>query len=275
MMRFTHHVSSAGDMDAERVFLENLALIDRIVAATCRRNRMTPEETEDFGSSLKLKLIANDYEVIRAWEGRCSLGGYLTAVIQRAFIDHRNHLWGRWRPSAEAKRLGPLAIRLDTLLNRDGMTLQEACAGASLEEREEMERLAARLPVRLRRRFGGDEALERAASLDGSPETHLMEKERETARERLEEALSEAIGQLPAEDRLVLQLRLYDGVSLVNIARSLGRDAKQLYRRWETMLRQLRGALERRGCDAQQVALVLRQQPMHPGGIGRGPSMEV
>ena len=91
-------------MDAERVFLDNLALIDRIVAATCRRNRMTAEETEDFGSSLKLKLIANDYEVLRAFEGRCSLGGYLTAVVQRAFIDHRNHLWGRWRPSAEARR---------------------------------------------------------------------------------------------------------------------------------------------------------------------------
>ena len=86
-------------MDAERLFLDNLALIDRIVAATCRRHRLTAEETEDFGSSVKLKLIANDYEVIRAFQGRCSLAGYLTAVILRAFIDHRNHLWGRWRPT--------------------------------------------------------------------------------------------------------------------------------------------------------------------------------
>src|SRR5687768_15862537 len=220
MIRFTHHVASAGEMDAERVFLDHLALIDRIVAATCRRNRMTPEETEDFGSSLKLKLIADDYEVIRAWEGRCSLGGYLTAVVQRAFIDHRNHLWGRWRPSAEAKRLGSLAVRLDTLLNRDGLTLEEACAGAMPEERAEMERLAARLPVRLRRHVGGDDGLDRTPSPDRSPEALLLERERESARERLEEALAEAVGQLRDEDRLVLQLRLYDGISLVDIARS-------------------------------------------------------
>jgi RNA polymerase sigma factor for flagellar operon FliA len=237
---------------------------------------MTPEETEDFGSSLKLKLIADDYEVIRAWEGRCSLGGYLTAVVQRAFIDHRNHLWGRWRPSAEAKRLGSLAVQLDTLLNRDGMTLEEACARAAPEERAEMERLAARLPIRLRRHVGSDDGLERAPSPDGSPEALLIEKERESARERLENALEEAVRQLPAEDRLVLQLRLYDGVSLVDIARSLGRDAKQLYRRWETMLRHLRAALERRGCTAEQVALALRQQePVLPGVAARGPSMEM
>jgi RNA polymerase sigma factor (sigma-70 family) len=262
-------------MDAERLFLENLALIDRLVAATCRRNRMSAEETEDFGSSLKLKLIANDYEVLRAFEGRCSLGGYLTAVVQRAFVDHRNHLWGRWRPCAEAKRLGPLAVRLDTLLNRDGLTLEEVCAGATPDERAEMDRLAARLPVRLRRHVGGDDGLERTPSRDSTPEALLLERERESARERLEEALAEAVGQLRDEDRLVLQLRLYDGISLVAIARSMRLDAKQLYRRWETMLRHLRTALERRGCDAAQVAMVLHQDPVYPGVPSRGPSMEM
>ena len=261
-------------MDAERLFLDNLALIDRIVAATCRRHRLTAEEAEDFGSSVKLKLIANDYEVIRAFRQRCTLAGYLTAVIQRAFIDHRNHLWGRWRPSAEARRLGPLAIQLDMLLNRDGLTLAEACLRLP-EPRDEMERLAARLPARVRRHVGGEDGLEDAPSHDRSPEALLLEKESDRARERLERALAEAIGQLPEEDQLVLHLRVYEGLRLVNIARSLGRDAKQLYRRWDAMLGHLRAALEQRGCDAQQVALALRHEPVCPGLPVRGPSMEV
>ena len=262
-------------MDSERLFLDNLALIDRIVAATCRRHRLTAEETEDFGSCLKVKLIANGYEVLRAFEGRCSLAGYLTAVIQRAFIDYRNHLWGRWRPSAEARRLGPLAIQLDTLLNRDGMSLEEACARATPDQRAEMERLAGRLPIRLRRHVDREDTLERAASPDHSPESLLIEKEREAARERLEHALAEAIGQLPEEDRLVIQLRLHDGISLVDISHSLGRDVRQLYRRWETMLRHLRAALERRGCNAQQVALALGEDSPRPGFPVRGQSIEV
>ena len=91
-------------MDAETLFLEKLPLVDRILAVTSRRNRLTKEEAEDFASVVKLKLIANDYEVLRAFAGRCSLAGYLTAVVQRAYIDHCNHLWGKWRPSAEAGR---------------------------------------------------------------------------------------------------------------------------------------------------------------------------
>ena len=43
--------------DFERLFLDNLALIDRIVATTCRRNRLTKEESEDFASVVKLKQI--------------------------------------------------------------------------------------------------------------------------------------------------------------------------------------------------------------------------
>jgi RNA polymerase sigma factor (sigma-70 family) len=265
-----------GDMDAERLLLDHLPLIDRIVAATCRRHRLSAEETEDFGSSLKLKLIANDYEVLRAFEGRCSLAGYLTAVIQRAFVDHRNHLWGRWRPSAEARRLGPLAVRLDTLLHRDGLTLDEACARAAPEERAELARLAARLPVRVRRRVDGEGDLETTPSPEGSPESQLLDKEREEARELLEQALAEAVGQLPDEERLLLQLRLYEGLSLVNIARSLGREVKPLYRRWETMLRHLRVALLRSGCDEQHVALALGQGAGDPGEVSRRrPSIEM
>lgn len=263
-------------MDAERLFLDSLPLIERLVAASCRRQRMTREEAEDFGSALKLKLIANDYEVLRVFAGRSSLAGYLSAVVQRALLDHRNHLWGKWRPSAEAKRLGPLAVRLDTLLNRDGLTLDEACAQAAPEDREEMRRVALRLPHRTRRRMAGEEELDQVVSAETSPEGALVDRERQEVRAQLERALAEAVDHLPAEDRLLLQVRLQEGVSLVSTARALGRDVKQLYRRWETVLHQLRRTLERGGYDAEQVAWALDGRPSGRAEHGLvGPSQEV
>jgi RNA polymerase sigma factor (sigma-70 family) len=244
-------------MDAERLFLDQLPLVDRILAATCRRHRLTKEEGEDFASAVKLKLIANDYQVLRAFQGKSSLGGYLAAVVQRAWLDHCNQLWGKWRPSAAAKRMGPLAVRLDTLLHRDGLTLDEACASAPPEDRAEMQRLALKLPPRVRRRMGDEEELATVAAGDGSPEAGLIERERATAAERLEEALEGALGQLDDEDRLLVQLRLQQGLTLVSVARAFGVDARTLYRRWENLLRKLRTALEQRGYDVSQVSWVL------------------
>jgi len=251
-------------MDLEKLLLDNLPLIERIVAVTCRRQRLTKEESEDFGSVVKIKLIANDYAVLRAFSGRCTLAGYLTAVIQHAYLDHRNHLWGKWRPSAEAKRLGPLAVRLDTLMNRDGMTLDEACTASPAEDRDAMRALAPKLPSRVKRKVEGTAGLESLAASDGSPESRLIDEERDRASAGLERILAAAVEGLPPEDRLLIQLRVANGVSLASVARSYGQDARQIYRRWETLRRQLRASLERQGWDARQVAWVLESE----GGAG-------
>jgi hypothetical protein len=41
------------------------------------------------------------------------------------FLDYRNRLWGKWRPSAEAKRLGPTAILIERLVARDGWAVDQ------------------------------------------------------------------------------------------------------------------------------------------------------
>jgi RNA polymerase sigma factor (sigma-70 family) len=251
-------------MDGERLFLDNLPLIDRIVAATCRRNRMTREEGEDFASTIRLKLIADDYAVLRAYTGKngCTLAGYLTVAVQRTLLDQRNHQWGKWRPCMEARRLGPLAVKLDSLMNRDGLTLDEACARASPEDRDEMRGLAERLPVRSRRRGEGEAAAlsPRGAIAEENPEGHLLTQEREETRGRLLRALGEAIERLPDEDRLLVRLRLDHRTTLASMAPALGYEVKQLYRRWEALLRELRATLERSGYDAEQAAWALETE---------------
>lgn len=246
-----------GSSDPERLFLDHLPLLDRILGATARRHRLTREEAEDFASGVKLKLIADDYEVLRAFEGRSSLAGYLAAVVQRAWIDHCNHLWGKWRPSAEARRLGPLAVRLDTLLHRDGLTLEQACATVSAADAAAMRRLAERLPRRVRRRFAGDDELAAEPAAEPSPEAALLDRERDGVAAALGEALATEMERLPPEDRLLIQLRYFDDLTVASFARAMGGDAKRLYRRLETVLGGLRRSLERRGYDGDQVGWAL------------------
>ncbi len=61
------------------------------------------------------------------WQGRSSIKTYLTTVINRIYLDFQVQRFGKWRPSAEARRLGPVALRLEQLMFRDGLSFDEAC----------------------------------------------------------------------------------------------------------------------------------------------------
>ena len=109
---------------SEAGFLSNLAIIDRIVRFICRRHKISESEAEDFSSEVRLRLVENDYEVFRRFQHRSSLRTYLTIVIQRIYLDYRNHLWGKWRPSAEARRLGPAGDPAGDLAHARGDALR-------------------------------------------------------------------------------------------------------------------------------------------------------
>ena len=51
---------------------------------------------------------------------------YLAIVIERLLLDERMHVRGRFHASAEAVRLGPAAMLLESVVCRDRRTLQEA-----------------------------------------------------------------------------------------------------------------------------------------------------
>ena len=62
-------------------------------------------------------------------------------------------MWGRWRPSACARRAGPAGVLLDQLLTRDAVSLDEALA--RVRERYdvselELRSLVVKIPVRTR-----------------------------------------------------------------------------------------------------------------------------
>jgi RNA polymerase sigma factor (sigma-70 family) len=276
-----------GEGSLEKVFLENLATIEKAAAHACRNYRLCREEVEDFTQEVKTKICVDDYAVIRKWQGRSSLPTYLVTVVQRALQDYANHLWGKWRPSAEARRLGPLAVDLERLLVRDHYSFGEACqvlrTDHGVKETEgQLAALAAQLPPRSSRRLdsaGGADGGTMGAAGDlgrraseprrlgfmAAAETAdelVWSHERARRRQLALNALAAALNDLPAEDRLIAKLRA--GFSIVEIARLLERDQKRLYKRMERILKELRRSMERAGVSAGDVAEILDHAPESP-----------
>ena len=238
-------------------FSGHLPLIERLLASVCRRNGFPPDESEEFASWAKLRLIDDDYAVFRKFRGESSLPTYLTTVIANLFRDYRIHRWGKWRPSAEARRLGETAVALETLIARDGRSVEEAVtivAGRDESKgRAELRELAARLPQRARRRFEGEESLAELPA-PGRSDDGVIDAERRALAKRAESEFVRAVSELEAEERLVLKLRFADGMAIVDIAALLRVPAKPLYSRIERSLGSLRRSLERSGFEGRDAA---------------------
>ena len=242
----------------EREFLAHLPFIERATSYVARSNHLSSQDGDDFASCVKLKLIENDYGVLRQFQGRSSLRTFLGVVIQREFIEFQRRRWGKWHPSAEAKRGGPVLVLLERLLVRDGHTFEEACQLLASQHdvtlsRADLESLAARLPPRYSRTFESDDVLPLIPSAEPAPDAALEHKERQRTHEHVRRVLSGLKARLPETDRLILAYRFEDGRKVVEIANTLGLDQKALYRRVESLLKQLRAALEDAGFDAAAV----------------------
>jgi RNA polymerase sigma factor (sigma-70 family) len=241
----------------------NLPLIERAVAFTCRRHHVDPAEQEDFGSVVKLRLIENDYAIIRKFEGRSSFATFVGVVIERLLSDYRIHVWGKWHASAEATRLGETAVLLERLIHRDGRTFDEAVTEVQRAipgiTRPQIETLAGRLPQRTPRRRQVDvaEADGLAVRSPDNAEEGVLNTERRKTSARVSAVLREAIDELTDEDRLILQLRFENSMTVAQVARALKADQKALYRRIDKQMRSLRQVLERAGVEADAIRQVI------------------
>lgn len=250
-----------GATDGQRVFLENLQLIQEVIRFICRRHLFPKDEADDFASIVKLKLIENGYAVLREFEGRSSLRTYLVTVVYHQSLDYRISKWGKWRPSAEARRLGATAVRIERLTQRDGYTLDQAVeilrTNHSLETpTRELYEMAARLPPGSPRRFEGiDEQADLPADV-GSAEDHLLEQERRKRRSQAESVLNRLKMRLSEEDQLLLKMRFEDSLTVARIAKTLCLQQRPLYRRFERLYRRLRRELKKQGYQVEDLGFV-------------------
>jgi RNA polymerase sigma factor (sigma-70 family) len=253
----------------DQLLVSELPRIEAVIDYVCRRHRCRPEVAEEFAAEVRLKLVADDYAVLRRFEGRANLKTYLTIVVQNFFRDYCNHLWGKWRASAEAIRLGPVARKLEELL-RDGRGVDEACTILRLNEQvglspAELEAMAARLPPRQPRRFEGEESLRGVAAGEPTPEERAVAVESATARQRVAAALGRALAVLSPQDQVIVKLRFDQDFPFVDVARTLHLDPKGIYRQMERILKELRAALEREGVGLDEVAEALGLTPASSG----------
>jgi RNA polymerase sigma factor (sigma-70 family) len=246
--------------EVPKIFEAHLDLIQEVIRSIARRHRLRPEEAADFGSYVLLKLIDNDYRILRSFRGKSSLRTYLMTVVQRQFLDYRIEVWGKWRPSAESRRLGKWAEELDRLLFRDGHSLDAAveilqAKGAEVS-RDELLAMAQRIPVRVRPRCEGEQGLDQIL-VDGAVDERVVERERRLALRRVRGDLAKVFRELPPQDRLILKMRYLDGCTIREIAEALQLEARRLYRRVEGCLKRLRASLERHGVTRQDVVPLL------------------
>ena len=242
-------------VDYERLFLENLSIIERLARSIALRHRLPPDALDDFAATVRLKLIEGEYRILREFEGRSSLNTYLTIVVSRLFLDYRDGVWRRWRPSARAMSLGPDAVLLEQLTVRDGHTLSEATQimrtthGATRSEAELLD-LWSSLPARPRVIMVPEALADTVAASDATPIDRTVAREE---RALVGSVLRQAIAGLPAVERLLLKLHFAHGVPLVQVARTLRLSKATAHRRMSRAIAACRAALTASGIDRARV----------------------
>jgi RNA polymerase sigma factor for flagellar operon FliA len=251
--------------DPSQLLATHAALVDKLSAIAARRRGMAPDDAEEFASWVRLRLCEDDFAMVRAFRGESAIETYLITVVARLSCDWANREWGRWRPSAAAQREGTLAVALERLQHRDGMSLDAAIEAVrthavppDVPTERELRELARRLPRRepLRPLEAGEDVLDSVPASDDA-EGRVATAEAVATRARAIDGLSRAVAALPAEEQVVVRLHWWHGLGVAEIARQLGIEQKPLYKKMDRVLAQLRAHLVKDGLTIESVREVI------------------
>jgi RNA polymerase sigma factor for flagellar operon FliA len=248
---------------AEALFLEHLARIEKTIGLLGRRHGFREAEAADLASWIKLRLLEDDYAVFQKFRGESSITTYLTVVIATLIQDYKVQRWGRWRPSAAALRKGPMAVKLESLVYRQGYQLMEAAellrsSGDTTLSDREIASVLSELPRRgpTRPREVGEDSLEARAA--ASTADDVVERESDLQeRAAVEGALRAAIGRMSPEDQCILTMRFWQDMSVADIARSLNVPQKPLYRKLDRAFAELRREMIGQGISSERARTLI------------------
>jgi RNA polymerase sigma factor (sigma-70 family) len=250
-------------MTPEEIYLQNLGTIERIASFVARRNRLNEDDVSEFTQEVRVRLLEDDYAIIRKFRNRSSLSTYLTTVIARLFHHWRIAQWGKWRPSAEATRLGDKAIVVERLMTRDGYSLDETVKilttpSSSQYTLGEIEAVYLRLPPRHPRpMFVSDEQSAEGIAVEPEADGRLEMRDGERSARTAASTIDELAPSMKPRDRLILQMRFRDALKVPDIAQRLNLDQKWVYKRLEQLCNTLRKRLEAAGVRRSDVGALL------------------
>jgi RNA polymerase sigma factor for flagellar operon FliA len=252
------------------LYSEYADTIEAVFGYIRRSQRLTADAGDEFSSWARLKLLENDCAILRKFQGLSSLRTFLVTVINRLFLDWRITEWGRWRPTADARRLGALAIELERLIVRDHLDFQQAAnllvSKGVADSHEECDRVWGELPQRPGRRRAAEDALDNVPAPSASRDQVAVDEEQANA-SRTGSALAGALPQLSPEEQLIIRLRYQDGFTVARIAQLLGQEQKPLYRRIEQILGRLRVQMTSAGVTADEVRALLGNPVVELGEV--------
>ena len=225
-----------------------------------RRHGFHEADASDFAGWVSLRLIRRDYAVLRACKEPLRLRTYLGHVMGNLAKDYRNRLWGKWRPTSAAQRLGLFGIELEKLRLRDGFSESEAidylCQNRALAPApNELEEMAAKIPMKPRRSHVEFDANVLGQQWAVPEDPAVFDSFR--ARRRIRHGLARALATLDDSDRELVAMIFEDGRSIASIARDLHQDQRSLYSRRDRCLRRLRDSLREEGTTWTEVAVAL------------------
>jgi RNA polymerase sigma factor (sigma-70 family) len=226
------------------------------------RNHLSRDMIDELKSRVLLHLTQHDYAVLRQWRQEGSLLTYLVTVVTRVFLDYRNQEWGKVKPPALARRLGPTALMLWRLTHRKRITFDEAVTTLHgehgvLATRDELWRIYVQFPVAAGRYFVDLSELEHREQDGADAEVLVTAAERAALAVRVERALADALDGLDVEARLIVKLFFHDGLSRAEISRVLHLDQQRLYPRFLALIARLKGSLEGQGITIEDVRQIV------------------
>ena len=231
---------------------------------------MTPDAADEFASWARLRLFEDDCAVLRKFRGESSIRTYLTTVLVHLFLDWRNAQWGRWRPTASARRLGPLAVELERLVLRDGRDYEEAVgtlvstqAAVSGAECDETWSKLKRQPVR---KMTSTEMLIEVPAQDEA-HTRVDFEDSSLKAQRVSSAVRQSLRRLDDQEQIILRLNYVNNFTAKQIAEVTGLVAKPLYRRIEQIVAKLGQNLQAAGLTKDETLDLFRNPEVDLGEI--------
>ncbi|MEW6320652.1 MAG: hypothetical protein AB1635_06145 [Acidobacteriota bacterium] len=239
-------------MSTRRLLRENRAHIADVIQVLATRHHLSADEAREFAAHVERSLLVSDIDLPRAFLDKAGFHTYLLTAITRLFLDFQRDLWGSWRPSPLAERLGATAVLLEELVVRDGLDFDGAVHVMQTAHRVDWSREAL---LGLFHDLGLDAGAARGGDVPAGP------AEPAQAPPSVEEALREALKLLSSEDRLALAMRYIDGASMTRIAKVVQSDLRPLHRRMDDATEVVRRALLERGVSADDVTAILGHPP--------------
>jgi RNA polymerase sigma factor for flagellar operon FliA len=242
-------IRSMDRLTPDQLFLESLPLLDDVIRFVCRHFRLSREDAQDFGQELRLKLVQEDYRVLRVWKRESSLRSYLASV---ALHFGRDRLTRKFHSSAKAKELGKVAIWLERLLVRDHLGYDHAKEvlrsryGVALSDAE-LDQLRDQLPPRTWPPLLEVEDDQEHPDPGDNPEKRLFSKQAGERRKAVYTILACAMEGRSAREQMFVRLLFLEGLTVAEISRAWKEKQKPLYRELERIVGALGKHLEEKG----------------------------